>query len=458
MQQKKTFLVLAVLLIGLAAFSYFYEYKGAPERERLEDESKQLFKVKQDDVTQIVIENKNGRFVIKHEGEEWTLIEPVKAKADANAAKDVVYALDTLRFSKKLEGNPNDLSPYGLSTPAIRVQLTTKSGEMGLKVGEKAPFGSDRYIQKEGDESVYLTSSYLGGKLDQDLLGFRDKRIIDLSIPEVRTIRISGANVPGLEARREGKDWFSADDPPLKLDRTRVEGILYGLEGLRTQQFTGQTDPSLYNLDPPALTVELEIGDDKTKKTLYFGPPTGDQKRLPVVRAKGEEIRLVDGSILDKLGKSAKDLRDTQVVRFSKSALDKIVATVEDHAITARRKDDTWKIEGGSGDALAPSDIDAIVEDLRQLKATDFFDDVPSDTLARYGLDSPSVHIELFESKDSSPLKIDLGQPTSASEGPAYARVNEGTTVYQLSRYILEDIHDVLVKPKAHDATPTPGG
>lgn len=489
--QRTTFIFLLVLALGLGAWVYFYEIEGEEQRQTQADAEKQLFSLKAEELSALSVGNQHGTFsFVKRAPDaatgtaatgtaatgtaaaggtpapgsasvapasaappDWQLTVPMSAPADVRAVEDVAYALNALRVLRTVDEAPKDLATFGLSTPAFTVRYVTASGEGTLKVGDEAPFGAGLYIQKEGDPKVYLSAYPLKDRLDKDLVGWRNKKLLTFGLPDVKRLTLSGVGYEGIELTKEGDRWLAKQAPGITMDSAAVDGMLYELQGLSALGFTGQTDSALYGLTSPILSLQLETTAGKLH-SLTFGPEYGEEKRIPVVAQTGAEVLLIDAAVLPKLKKTAGELRDSRVLEVQRFGLSKLEAKVEGKSLVADRKEDSWILSGDLADKVKPADVDAILDDLVALRAESFVD-APETDLATYGLDSPAVTLTLTElgADGKSPVSqvLSLGNGGDVESPKVYARVANRSAVMKVNNFVLEDIRDILLKEKKPD-------
>lgn len=495
--QRNTFFALLFLALGLGAYVYFYEIEGEEGRQLAEDATKQLFTVKNEQVQSLIVENTHGRF-------EFTRVDPTKPDsgwklappqgssptelvADSRAVEDALFALNAMRYTKVLEEKTTDLSPFGLATPSLKVTYKSPEGEQTLLAGDEAPFGAGRYIMRNTDPRLYLTTYPLQDRLNKDLLGWRDRKLLNFTLTDVKRIQISSLPAGGsapvtpetapvagtpattgtageapatapqtagpaaapavtLDLTREGESWKSASNPDLLLDTASVDALLYDLQGLQAQTFTGQTDPALFGLAPAQLTVTLELGDARTKQTLFLGAEFGDEKQVPAITEAGQEIKLLDAGVFAKLRKTPTDFRDSRVVNVKRFSLEKLTVKAKDQTLEATKDGDGWKLDGTLKDTAKTSDVDAVLDDLVALRGEEFLDNVAPADLALYGLDAAPFTLTLTEKDNQTPVSLEVASTGEGEARKVYVRLNQGSSVVRVNKYLLQDLEDVLLK------------
>src|SRR5262252_4386910 len=102
--------ILAVVLIALGAFYYVYEIRLGPEREKTEGRKGRVFTVEPVDVAEVDLKRTDSTVKLKREGDEWQLLEPVKARGDRGAVDETVTSIVTARMDREIEADPKSLA------------------------------------------------------------------------------------------------------------------------------------------------------------------------------------------------------------------------------------------------------------------------------------------------------------------------------------------------------------
>ena len=161
----KQFIVLTIILIGLAGFWYFS--KGAPS-EKGSDQDFYLWLVEVDDIHRIQInlvrQRKSITFikVPSKNGFPWLFDDSNRSSVDPNRwGGGIPLLLSGPRVERLICGKASDkkLMEYGLLIPNLRVILGLKGGEvLKINVGDKSPDGHAYYIQSPDSRKVALVS------------------------------------------------------------------------------------------------------------------------------------------------------------------------------------------------------------------------------------------------------------------------------------------------------------
>jgi hypothetical protein len=139
---------------GYSSYLYTREVKDWRDRE--------LLKFEDGNVINVAINNDNGDYSFSKNGDNWTGTYKGKpiANFDQEKVKDMLRAYRTL----SAEDFADDKQPadVGLDKPSsVAFTLKDNGGTLKLNVG-KATSSSGRYVQKEGNPTIFTVSSWAG--------------------------------------------------------------------------------------------------------------------------------------------------------------------------------------------------------------------------------------------------------------------------------------------------------
>jgi hypothetical protein len=150
-------LILVVVFALLAGYVYFFEIKTEKGEEKEEPKTTQVFDLVADDVVELTVKGSEGTARLSRvEGQPWQIEEPIQEEADDVRVTSLVNRLAKLTASRTLT-ETGDLATYGLAESQLTAKLETKNNQVEtLSAGDKNPQGSSYYVQKKGDENIYL--------------------------------------------------------------------------------------------------------------------------------------------------------------------------------------------------------------------------------------------------------------------------------------------------------------
>ncbi|HEY2989738.1 MAG TPA: DUF4340 domain-containing protein [Candidatus Binatia bacterium] len=280
MRRGKT-LVLAVLLVLLGAYVYFFELSKDDQ-----GKSEKLLKFKDDEVAGIALVYPQREIQLQKDAQgKWKLTQPLAATADDSTVRTVIGALSAADIKRTLEKKPGaeDLKSFGLAPPAVKVSLTLKNGLTlpTLTVGAKTPVGDSTYVQRGGEPAVYLTGGALALVLEKQPNDLRDRAILAFPYDQVTRLQIKTPE-QSLVLVKDAKEQWAMEAPVKKPAKAEaVAGYLAALAQLRAKTFVDDQPRELkkYGLERPGVEIALDGKDGKDVKnlaTLHIGNKSGE--------------------------------------------------------------------------------------------------------------------------------------------------------------------------------------
>ncbi len=179
-----------------------------------------------------------------------------------------------------------------------------------------------------------------------------------------------------------------------------------------------------YGLTSPNYEIIINAGNKSQKIFIGDMVPTGDSYfvKLP----DNDTVYKVGKFRLEELLKPIDELRTKQIFSGSKEDIRKIEVTKRGESFLTLVYDDTWKIvNNGNEYDLEDDQVNQLIDDLKKIKATDFFYD-KSISLSFYGLDEPPIITNIIY-EDNTEEKLIMG--ITAGFGEVYARRGDSETV-----------------------------
>jgi hypothetical protein len=228
------------------------------------------------DANRIEIERPEGPLVLLKEGGLWLVTEP-RSRADKNRAAGIVSRVRSAEMKEVASETRGDLAAFGLDSPSRRVRIQLESSEpLELEIG-KARDG-DYYASTPEREQVFLLGPDLISELDVPLGEIQSKKLFDYSTFAAKKVLIEkkggGPRQLELQEATEAKKWRqTAPEPARDLDTTKVEDLLYALNGASGELVTPSGDE-------PDLTL-----------TVWSGDPAIEEKVLVRKKSDGAEAQ-----------------------------------------------------------------------------------------------------------------------------------------------------------------------
>ena len=178
----------------------------------------------------------------------------------------------------------------------------------------------------------------------------------------------------------------------------------------------------------------VDITDESGVHTLTIAKDKDDKHYAKSSDLEG--VYEVSSTLAEALDKPLDDFRDKKLFDFGFTDPAAIQVRDGDTRLNVEKKDDKWILSSDGDRELASEKVQALLDDLRALRAESF----PSDDAAdqgQYGLTNPAIEAEVIQADDGGTEKVILSSP---GEEKVYgARVGQPTT-YELEKSDVEDV------------------
>ena len=371
------------------------------------------------------------------EANEWRIIQPVQAKADARTIEDILSALGNLRaivFEADGEYNPAD---YGLNQPQITVALRALTDEkiQELQIGSDAEMPERIYVASSKHRAVYAVNKGIYTKLNKTVFDLRDKQVIDFQRTAAhRFILRQGDTKIVCEKNVEG-EWEITAPITLKADGKAVDDLLFGVDALRVVAFVDDQPKSLqsYGLDSPSIEASFIVPDSEPA-VLLVGTIRGDN--VYVKAQNTEPVFLVKKELLDLVGMGVAELRDKQLLDFDADDAAKIVLRHGDVNLTCQKQGTSWHLTHPVQEQANNGAVRAIILQVNRLTVEAFLRTSPP--IRSTGFDAPEIQLSVTL-KDRTEHRLEIGE--LADDEHQYGRLrNAPDTVFLLKKETTENL------------------
>jgi hypothetical protein len=431
-----------------------------------------LLKIKADEVSKVRIETQEGPIVVAKKGDRWEILEPFPCAADSEKIKSYVDSLITQRASHIIEAEKaTDLSQFGLKKPQNKLQIWTTDGqEWTLLVGGEGP-SDDRYVQIEGRKELYMFSSWWvkSNILEKKLADFRDRTLLAFEKDDVTRLELIHGSTKIVCSKKE-EQWQMEEPLKFKADKTNIDTLLTAVKDLKIDDFVEEEPKDLakYGLHQPQAKILLTakgqslgllIGKKSSKDSSSTTSTSYGGKLYAQVQGK-KPVYLVSDSILEKLRKEPKDLRDKTVLALDTDRVNRVAYRIDGVDIEFSKlpppekpksepqkgKEETssleqpeaeWQLEKPQRLKADAENVKNLLSDLKNLTAREFIDQ-PAD-LAQYQLKVPRATVTVWEEGKPKPRILLIGKNSSKDTTAAYVKVQGEPTVYLVSNWFIQE-------------------
>ena len=341
----KKITVLLIILLGLVVFTYYYEIEGEKKRREAKALEESLFRMQEEAITSVeVLRPGQERIVLKKEGENWMMREPVETSADQTTVDSLLRNIDSAHIDRTFPADAQAGDKYGLKEPKLTLKVRSEDEETVLWIGNDDYTGSQVYVQFDGKPQVHLTSDYLLTTVDKDLMGFRNKKVLGFERDKVRMVEIlrpAGA----IRLKKTAEKWSLELPVQEPAEASTVNSLLSALEFAEAQKFVAEQSDKLksYGLGKPEVVARIQEEGQDSWKILQLG-----RKQEDGYLARNPEqspIFTVKGDLYQELTQDVWEFRDKDVVDVAQDRVARLLIRRDGQEIILKQEDIKWIVE-----------------------------------------------------------------------------------------------------------------
>ncbi|HEU5251539.1 MAG TPA: DUF4340 domain-containing protein [Thermoanaerobaculia bacterium] len=451
---SRKLLILTGVVVALFAFIFLFERKMPTTADR-EQKGELYWDLPEDQVESIRIDRGTETVELVKSGEAWRLVRPEAYPAETFAASDLASQIADLKKpggDSEAEGKPED---YGLAKPSAKVTFVWKDPEKGgrkhsrtLEIGLDIPGTDVTAARVPGDSKILFVPASLAASVKKPADDFKSKEVFAGATLDVTGIDVARGRGRLTFAKKSGIWWLEQPISDLA-DRDVVDGLANDLSTLRVSEFVPRsqaTDLSALGLAPPVYRITLTDAKGG-KHVLDLGSTRSDGNS--VYAAREGQVFTIGNTAVDDLSKEAVAFRDRKLVRFERSDVQGIAASVGTKHRAFSRQQAGWSLDGR---AILASAADDLMTSILDLESSSFLDDRSSKALAARPAE---MELEVRLSTGGS-WRIAL----SPYRGEYAATVSRRPEAFSIGRDKVENLRDAIEKAAAApavtpSATPT---
>jgi hypothetical protein len=426
--------VLAALL-GALYWSNHHSSNADTAAKPSADAPTKILSFSQPDITMVAIHRKNDPPVdlLRNSSGAWQISSPKALAADQDSVSSVLSALSSLNAERLLEDKASDLAAYGLSDPAVEIDVTAKNNKtQKLLIGDQTPSGNAFYAMLAGDSRLFTVASYTKSSVDKTSEDLRDKRLLTADFDKISQVELVSQKPEKKQdiTFARGKDaWQILRPAPYRADNDKVEDLVRSLKEAKMEN--GSDDSKVaaaFKSATPFVTVKItgasgtqELEIRKAKDDYY-----AESSAL-------SGLYKVPATTATSLDKSLDDFRNKKLFDFGFEDPSKIEIRDGSKMYVFAHSGSDWS--GADGKKLDDSAVQALLGDIRDLSAEKFTDS---------GFTAPSIEITV-----TSNDKKRVERASIAKVGTGYiAKRDNEPALYQFPSASISQLEEAAAKVK----------
>ena len=428
------------------------------------------------DVTRVSVRRPEGFLqLVRNAQGMWRIEKPLSARAAGPAVQDLLDKLFELRVHDFVADSFAAASLYGLDEPVAQVTVASDKQEQTLLLGKLSDQDSGQmYATVQGIEAVYTVPSNSLESLRVKVDSLRDRRLVTVPAYEISYIQMEeGERVVKLQ--QTNGVWHVIEPKQYRADEQRVQVLLGEWTGARADAYSDDPGTNLaeVGLAPPARKILLarnpplppttnapepvaEAGESAS--ILISSSEAGDGRIM--VKVEGEDsLYLMASDAMHAMSLDPLYYRDHQVLALDPSNV-RTLSVQRDGAEDSIERESTnsFRAAGGGKQTIAKAAADAILAELRDLRAVDLIAEDPAD-LSPFGLDAPKVTLAVGLAGGASGLGKSLLIGGTIPGGYVYAMIKGQDVVFTLEKGVAERLtHGLYNVPSPSEISPIENG
>lgn len=431
MKRSTLIILLIAAVAGLTV--YFLEGRFGKSTGEEAEKTTPAFKFNREDITSITVHRGGQTINLENQNNKWAITQPVNAAADESAVNSIVGDLVSARVDSEFPPSGGDLKQYGLSEPAVKLEVKLKNGSTHrVELGARDPIGLSAYAKIDGSQNVALVPANLLNDSDKSLNDLRDRLVLSATQYELSSVKIVNEG-GGYELEKNESEWNIKSPVSGTADEGQVSSLLADITGAKAAEVVSESvdDPAKYGLDKSkiSITVRLKTGGERT---VSVGSKVDENYYAKV--SDRPQLLKVDTLFYEKLNTKLLSLRSKQFVKLNRDELTKVYIKNSNVTLVAEKKDDKWKITEPADKKDKDASTFKIFTPL-ETQATEVLDK-PSGAIAAK-LAKPAVEVRLTDKNGKTTvLKI-----SSADGDSVYVRVEGRPEIYKVEKSLLDGLN-----------------
>jgi len=391
---RKTLTALATFagLAIIAAIALTRPKKG----ERASDHPHPVAPMATSDIETIEVTKGGATTTIKSEGGKYKVTAPVAYAADEAVAKAAFEGLGKMDVSDLVTEQKAKQAEFEVDDKSgIHLVAKGKGGKVLADVVVGKTTGPGTMVRPTGKDEVWSASGisrYLFDKVPAD---WRDKSMITFPIADAERVEVAAKDGAKAIVKKTGAKAGSEDKWEVvessvkidKLDNSVPNGIVSAMAMWKTNDFADGVKLADVGLEPPALTVTVDLKGGK-KATALFGNKKGDDEYY-VKTGDAPQVYVVKKFNGERVNKRPIEFRDKTLCDIPDTDVSEIAVTHGDNSFTLVKSGSEWKATKPAKLELDPAKV-TFAAAFKEMKAQGFAEDATAKT---NGLAKPQATI-----------------------------------------------------------------
>ncbi len=271
------------------------------DRKAADFRDKTLLALEPDKVKQLELVSKGRSMSLSSSGgDTWELTQPIKAKADASAIRQLLWSIKDGRVKDFLPAEADAKRHYGLDRPDLAVAIIQADGPKRLLLRKAQDPKVGLYAMAEPGDGVVTVDARLLTALSKSPFDLRDRSLFRFETADIKAVEFR-RGAQSIKLAKEGDAWKLTAPTQAVAQAAKVYDLLYALKELRFIDLVEENggDLARYGLKAPQVEVTVSTNEGSRLPALLLGK--SEKNRLYAKLSTAATIYAIDPKFLDRL-------------------------------------------------------------------------------------------------------------------------------------------------------------
>ena len=285
-------------------------------REFLDFLNKSLVDFNDDDLIKMTLRMDDGTVDLirnKKDPQKWTMVQPVKMKANAATINSLLFDLQNVRIVEFITTHTKNSKTFNFEQPEKEINLTFKNGKTwALRLGNQTSSQDHYFAQRSDDETVFTIQKSSVESIFRSLHDLKDRTVMEFDDDAVKEIHIHDSSQTFILKKFANKWNLTLPKPSDSIQSFIGKDILWTLNSIECGSVLAR-DPgnTVTGLTNPKVSVKLLDGKSAMLTHLLIGNPVA---KLPEVHylkvGEKSNIYTMKKRFLDEILSNLKKLKE----------------------------------------------------------------------------------------------------------------------------------------------------
>jgi hypothetical protein len=264
----------------------------------------------------------------------------------------------------------------------------------------------------------------------------KKEKVVEVNADDVTGVTLAYPDREIVLTKTDGA-WHITKPVQAAADDVTVKNLIHALADAEVNKTIDEppADLAQFGLTQPMVIIKL-TEKDKSLPDIKVGKTTSVSNSTYVQRADQPKIYLTGSAFHSGMDKQVKDLRDKKVIDFKEDEITRVALHGPEGDVVLAKANGNWAIEKPTAYKADGNAVRSLITGVRNLRATDFASDAPSDAdLATYGLDNPQRQL-VFVGGDGKETRLLVGKETDQG---LYVKA-DAPTVFVVAKWASRDL------------------